>query len=123
MKAAAKEGIGNAVSDYEKCSECGLCKANCPVYKALLDESVSARGKAKLMKGRILSGIFFVCTLCKACKQLCPANLDLDFEGERERLIADGKETDSNKRMIGNIRKYGNPFGKAGERPKELHCC
>ena len=110
-------------ADYEKCSECGLCKANCPVYRALLDESVSARGKAKLMKGKIESEIFFVCTLCKACKQLCPANLDLDFEGEREKLISKKQETGANRRMIENIRKYGNPFGKAGEKPKELHCC
>ncbi len=109
--------------DCEKCSECGLCKANCPVYRALLDESVSARGKAKLMKGKIESGIFYVCTLCKACKQLCPAGLDLGFEGERAKLVENGKETDANKRMIENIRKYGNPFGKEGEKPKELHCC
>ena len=34
-------------------------------------------------------------------------------------------ETEENKKMIANTRKFGNPFGELGEDgiPKELYCC
>jgi hypothetical protein len=34
-------------------------------------------------------------------------------------------ETDANREMIANVRRYGNPFGplRPGEIPKKLTCC
>ncbi len=109
----------------EKCSRCGLCKANCPVFKALLTETSGPRGKAILIKRDVPDKVFYQCTLCKACKVECPAGINLGLEKMRERLVENGIETDANKKMIENIRKFGNPFGKVekGKIPKELYCC
>jgi len=43
----------------------------------------------------------------------------------REKINKENLETDENKKMIANIRKFGNPFGEMeeGKTPKELYCC
>lgn len=111
----------------EKCSLCGLCKANCPVYNAVLKETAGPRGKAILIKKGILNEIFYICSLCKSCDIECPAGIELSKEirNMRDYLVREGKETEANKAMIDNIRKFGNPFGKVeeGKIPKELYCC
>lgn len=115
------------MSDLDACSLCGLCKANCRVYRIMLTESKGPRGKSILLKNKRDDDVLYMCTLCRACKQKCPLDVDLPdeiLEGRR-RLIKAGKQSKANKKMIENVRKYGNPFGKIkqGEKPKELYCC
>ncbi len=109
----------------KQCTECGLCKNACPVYKALIKETVSPRGKALLIKEDVKNEIFYYCTLCKACEKACPLNLDLGFKEYRKDLVKNGVEIESGKKMIENVRAYGNPFGKIekGKIPKDLYCC
>lgn len=111
----------------EKCSNCGLCKSICPVFKALLEETTSARGKANLIKKEVLDEVYYVCSLCGACKISCPAGIDLpeEIKKMREKMVNIKAETNANKKMIKNIREYGNPFGKVeeGKIPKDLYCC
>lgn len=115
------------MSDIDKCSLCGLCKANCRIYRITLDESKGPRGKAQLMKAGKDTPLAYMCTLCRACKERCPLGLGFadDILKARSRLNKRGEETKANRKMIENIRKYGNPFGKLkkGEKPKELYCC
>ncbi|MFH1210475.1 MAG: (Fe-S)-binding protein [archaeon] len=109
----------------KKCTECGLCKNACPVYRAAKRESVSPRGKAMLIKQDVKHGVFYGCTLCKACEVACPLNLDLGLKEWRVELVKSGIETEAGKKMIENVRQYGNPFGKVekGKVPKDLYCC
>ncbi len=111
----------------EKCRSCGLCKADCPVYNATLRETIGARGRAILIKKDYPSEIFYACSLCKSCDSECPSKIELAKEIRlmRERMVREGKETEANKAMIENIRRYGNPFGKMekGTFPKKLYCC
>ncbi len=108
-----------------KCSLCGLCKANCPVYKTTLKEKNSPRGKAIMLKEEELSAIFYNCTLCGACIKECPIDIDLELKKARAELVKKGIKTKANEKMIQNVRKYGNPFGKPikGEGIKNLYCC
>ena len=112
-------------NNVDKCTKCGFCKFNCPVFKITLKETFGPRGKAILINKNILNEIFNNCTLCKACKFECPLGIDLEIDNIREKMIKQGIETEANKKMIENIRKYGNPFGKIekGKIPKELYCC
>lgn len=110
----------------EKCVLCGMCRMVCPVFGQKKDEKYSPRGKAAIIKDKEEPDMsFYDCTTCGACKEQCHINVDLPILKERERLVRSGRETDANKRMIANIRKYGNPFGKVkkGEVPLELYCC
>ena len=109
------------------CSYCGLCKQNCPVFRVLLNESYSPRGKSVLLKKEVLDEIFYICSLCRSCEENCPAGINIPdmIRNAREELAKRGKAPKPSKDMMDNIRKYGNPFGKfkKGEIPKDLHCC
>jgi len=114
--------------DIKKCVLCGMCKGACPVLKILLEETQGPRGRAILIKNNFLEKeAIYNCTLCKACEFSCPAKINLSeiIIKAREELVKKGNETKANKKMIENIRKYGNPYGKIkkGEIPKELYCC
>jgi Fe-S oxidoreductase len=113
------------MNKIDKCSLCGFCKFNCPTYKASLNEKNGPRGRAVMLKNNFSDTSFYNCTLCKACKVECPADVDLELNKVRENLVKKGVETEANKKMIENIRKYGNPFGKLekGKIPKDLYCC
>jgi len=108
----------------EKCVKCGMCKANCPVFKTLREESTSPRGHAILLSEDVYDKILFKCNLCKACEKNCPLDVKLceAIRKAREVLVLEGKELDGNKEMIKNIRECGNPSGKNPDKDK-LYCC
>ncbi|HOO91289.1 MAG TPA: (Fe-S)-binding protein [Syntrophales bacterium] len=79
------------------CNKCGLCLQACPVYKELLVESASPRGKVQLCK-HVLEGdmdlsektnaiLFSQCLLCGSCTVACPSGVHQDvlFSGLRWR--------------------------------------
>jgi glycolate oxidase iron-sulfur subunit len=78
------------------CNKCGLCLADCPVYKEVLVESASPRGKVQLSR-HILEGdlklsprmkeILSKCLLCGSCVAACPSGVHGDqlFSGLRWR--------------------------------------
>jgi len=114
-------------SNRTKCTLCGVCKFSCPTYKIFLDENVAPRGKATMLKKMIPSKYFYLCTLCKACEETCILK-DIDMVEKirdfRAELVEAGVTTEANKRMIANIREFGNPFGKMEPGKKiELYCC
>lgn len=122
------EGEIPPVRDIEVCVLCGMCRSRCPVFKALLSESASPRGMAIYMEKKLKDLVFWEkCTQCRACDRACPMNAELSkkIREYRRRLIKEGVETEGNKRMMENVRKYGNPFGRSeeGRSPKELYCC
>ncbi len=110
-------------SQKENCSFCGLCKV-CPVYKVKKEEKFSPRGKVFLSDFNLLD-IYYSCTLCKLCYYNCPNKVDVSkvVLKVREKLVKLGFELKSNKKMIENVRKYGNPFGKVKGKVKEWYCC
>jgi Fe-S oxidoreductase len=107
------------------CIECGLCREVCPVFTILRQEHISPRGLAILADRGIASVVFYQCTLCRACREVCPVGHDPAGEVVRSQLVAQDLETQVNREMIENVRRYGNPFGplEEGEIPKVLTCC
>jgi Fe-S oxidoreductase len=105
----------------KECINCGMCLANCPSYKATLNELTGPRGRVRMVNNKTPDESFYACTLCKACEHSCPLNLELDFRKVRDKL----KKTKANEKMIENIRKHGNPIGEIepGEIPDDLYCC
>jgi Fe-S oxidoreductase len=111
---------------FDSCIQCGMCKAICPVFRVLREESVSPRGKGILLLDKVMDNILFECTLCKGCEKNCPLNVkvcDAVRKG-REAMVLRGRGLKENEEMIGNIRKTGNPFGKGDVKDLEkLYCC
>ena len=112
---------------FESCKVCGMCRSRCLVFKNLFSESVSPRGKCILHDRDVLSDVFYKCTLCQACERVCPIGVKITdlIRESREKLIESGRSMKANEIMIGNIRRYGNPFGEVEEGviPKKLYCC
>ncbi len=117
------------------CLNCGACLNFCPVYHQIGsnygDKYLGSRGVVFSAFAKSFqtakSANCFACTLCSACLENCPAKIDLPelMRKLRGYLEEEGLQTKENKKMIANIRKYGNPFGEieAGQIPKELYCC
>jgi len=94
-----------------KCNECGLCKEDCPVFRALRRESVSPRGFSILQKKEMHDKLFYLCSLCGNCKEVCPFGVDLKLLRWREEMVENHVESSANKKVIDNLRKCGNPYG------------
>ena len=110
----------------DRCVQCGMCRTACPVFEQLKNEKYGPRGKAFIIKKDEEPDLsFYDCTLCGACRASCAAIVAIPVVDEREKLVKAGKETEANRRMIENVRKHGNPFGKVekGKIPKDLYCC
>jgi glycolate oxidase iron-sulfur subunit len=73
--------------NYEKlisCNKCGFCQANCIVYKDVLKEAYSTRGRLRLIKaladGEITRTPYYdriinSCLLCGECSANCPSGV------------------------------------------------
>lgn len=81
------------------CIKCGLCIAHCPVYKELLREEATPRGKVQLSRHlsegslelaeEVKEAFFSTCLLCGSCAANCPSGVHGDhlFSGVRWRAV------------------------------------
>jgi L-lactate dehydrogenase complex protein LldF len=117
------------------CINCGACLDFCPVFhqigrnygsKYLGPKGIIFAGFSEGFKKAVEANCFS-CTSCLACYQNCPVKINLPdlMKKLRSYLEKENLQTDTNKEMIENIRKFGNPFGKLeeGKIPKKLYCC
>jgi iron-sulfur cluster protein len=128
---AIEQGLGEILY----CINCGSCLYFCPVYRQVFDNyglhyfggiGVSKLAFTNDLKQAFDRGLYY-CTTCQACKVNCPVGIDVPeiMKKLRELAVKSRLETESNKKMIENVRVYGNPFGKVeeGKVPRELYCC
>jgi L-lactate dehydrogenase complex protein LldF len=117
------------------CINCGACLDFCPVFhqigrnygaKYLGTKGIIFAGFTEGFKKAVDSNCFS-CTSCMACYQNCPVKINLPELMKKLRSYLEKKnlQTETNKEMIENIIKFGNPFGKLeeGKIPKKLYCC
>ncbi len=87
----------NTKENCYHCIKCGLCLAHCPVYKELLTEDATPRGKVQLsrfmaegtiqLSEEVKTAFFSKCLLCGSCVAFCPSGVHGDhlFSGVRWR--------------------------------------
>jgi glycolate oxidase iron-sulfur subunit len=87
----------NTGENIYHCIRCGLCLAHCPVYKEVLLEEASPRGKVQLsrcleekkldLSEEVKDAFFSTCLLCGSCVANCPSGVHGDhlFSGVRWR--------------------------------------
>lgn len=72
--------------DIHRCSKCGLCQAECPVYKVTGNDCTVSRGQFAMLKGVIngdlkmtktVNRYLNLCLKCGACSKFCPAGIDV----------------------------------------------
>ncbi|MBU1701649.1 MAG: (Fe-S)-binding protein [Candidatus Eisenbacteria bacterium] len=82
---------------YRDCIHCGLCLESCPTYKLRADETISPRGRLRLIEAHMdqhlrvdddLSGPLESCLLCRSCEAMCPSGVPFGamMEAARERM-------------------------------------
>ncbi|MFH1073080.1 MAG: hypothetical protein V1743_06650 [Nanoarchaeota archaeon] len=101
------------MKELDACNLCGRCNSTCPVFRAVKKETGSNRNKAFLLKKGTLTLRLFSFTLDGSVTQACPAGIDADTAllTLREKANIKGIQTASNKEIIGNLRRWGNPYG------------
>jgi len=89
----------NTRENIYHCIKCGLCIAHCPVYKELLVEEATPRGKVQLsrylseggleLSEEVKEAFFSTCLLCGSCVANCPSGVHGDhlFSGVRWRAV------------------------------------
>lgn len=128
------ELIEKGYTELLHCINCGACLNFCPAYHNFADSTDSKyMGIAKIIKDAHKIGLESVkqvsslCTLCHSCQVNCPANIDAPklMKKLRQELQQNNLDTQANKKMVSNIRQFGNPFGdvKVGDKPSDLYCC
>ncbi|MFH1591757.1 MAG: hypothetical protein ABIB47_00105 [Candidatus Woesearchaeota archaeon] len=102
------------MADIDKCILCGLCRQDSSLLKITGKETVTSRGKAILIKKGILDKIFFIDPMNDITVAHCPTNVEIteEIRKQREKMVEHGMETKPNRRMIENLRDFGNPYGE-----------
>ncbi len=124
----------------DACTECGRCQDACPAHgagmalspkKAILaiKESLPAAGRAIRMNGdggstnllpafigeAVKDEAAWACTTCRACVAECPVLIEhVDAIVDMRRyLLAQQRADNQLTTALGNLRRYGNSFGKS----------
>ena len=72
--------------EIHKCSKCGLCQAECPIYKITGNDCTVSRGQFMMLEGVIkgdlkitktINRYLDLCLKCGACSKFCPSGLDV----------------------------------------------
>lgn len=79
--------LRNAAKMVHNCDRCGACLTVCPLFEVKGIEATAARGKNSIVRAlaegglkptkEVLKAVDF-CLLCRACVEVCPANVPTD---------------------------------------------
>ena len=74
------------LKEINKCSNCGLCSAACPVFKRTLNQCDCAKGKIAMIMGVLVGKLKMnekiksylkKCEGCDLCTKSCPAGIKI----------------------------------------------
>ena len=81
------KNLASYAAQNARCSRCGACAVNCPVYKVSQEETYLARGRMHLAEAVQTKKIplssetekrLNACLLCGACTDSCPTSVPCD---------------------------------------------
>jgi len=119
--------VTSLAPEVDRCLKCGLCRAVCPVFAEVLDESGCARGKIALIEGLSENSLSLSsrfsdklskCLNCKSCMEVCPSGIKVDelVLAARSEIFRKGKFPLLKKLIFRHLLRRGKllpPVGKA----------
>lgn len=72
--------------DIHKCSKCGLCQAECPIYQVTGNDCSVSRGQFVMLNGvvkgdlkmsKTINRYLDLCLKCGKCSKFCPSGIDV----------------------------------------------
>lgn len=72
--------------DIHKCSKCGICQGECPIYKITGNDCAVSRGQFIMLKGflnkdfkmtKVINRYLDLCLKCGACTKFCPSGIEI----------------------------------------------
>ncbi len=72
--------------EIHKCSKCGICQGECPIYKVTGNDCAVSRGQFVMLKGilkgdlkmsKVINRYLDLCLKCGACAKFCPSGLNV----------------------------------------------
>ena len=78
--------LKNFKEEIHKCSKCGLCQAECPIYKITGNDCSVSRGHFIMLKGvlnndlkmsKTINRYLDLCLKCGKCTKFCPSGIDV----------------------------------------------
>ena len=72
--------------DIHRCSKCGLCQAECPIYQVTGNDCSVSRGQFVMLNGvvkgylkmsRTINRYLDLCLKCGKCSKFCPSGIDV----------------------------------------------
>lgn len=85
----------NIEKEIERCAKCGQCRSVCPVFLALKDETLVARGRLAIIQAKsesskdnfdLYTTILNTCLMCRRCEENCPSLVNTTDIFKAERL-------------------------------------
>ncbi|HEY5513408.1 MAG TPA: heterodisulfide reductase-related iron-sulfur binding cluster [Geomonas sp.] len=125
--ATVKDLSWKDIFDADACTSCQRCQDRCPAYateKPLspmklvqqIGEIARATPEASLCQS-VSEDVLWSCTTCRACQEICPANVEhvnKIVEMRRNLSLMEGAfPGDEVRTAVGNVEVNGNPFGLA----------
>ena len=106
-----------------RCSNCGFCRAHCPVFGATQRPALNARGKMILIQEIVerdlpisdeLVESLFQCTTCASCSTNCPSGVEVPeiLKAVRQDMVSLGTCHPAFKGMNGVLDEYGNIYAE-----------
>ncbi|GAB4320090.1 MAG: (Fe-S)-binding protein [Promethearchaeota archaeon] len=114
----------------KKCSNCSMCRDECPTYYSSYAESFYAGGRLRILRTFVERGLpmtddfvnaMFFCTTCKQCEDICPISMEyVDIiEDLRAEVVEKlGKPHGNLLNFARNVYNFKNPYGEAPEKRK-----
>lgn len=115
------------VFDGDACTVCKRCQDRCPAYRTekplspmrvvLQVEESAFRGSEATLVEDVGSDVLWSCTTCRACEEICPADIEhlaKILEMRRNMVLMEGEFPGEEVTMaVNNLEVNGNPFGMA----------
>ncbi len=108
----------------KKCSNCSMCREECPTYTINKTEGFYAGGRLRVLRSYLERDLFiekdfiqamFLCTTCKLCEEICPISMGYVnvLERLRQEIVLKNPHNEELFQFAQKVQNDKNPYGES----------